>query len=274
MIIFPNCKINLGLHITRKRSDGYHDLETIFYPLPLFDVLEIIKAEKDLPFTVTGIPIPASGSGNICLRAYNLLKKDFPQIPHFEWHLHKVIPTGAGLGGGSADGAFAIKLINTYCNLGLSVEKMGHYALQLGSDCPFFIINKPSFACGRGEFLETIPLDLSAYKFVIVHPGIHISTANAFQRIIPGEPGISLKQIISSPVDTWKQELKNDFEEPVFATHPEIKKIKEALYHAGAIYASLSGSGSAVYGIFKKEDNPGFTFPKDYFVKELSSQLQ
>ncbi len=270
MISFPNCKINSGLHILSKREDGFHNLATFFYPLPLHDALEIIQAKKTV-FTNSGLPVPGNANDNICLKAYQLLKKDFAELPPVKIHLHKTIPMGAGLGGGSADGAFTLKLLNEKFDLGLSTDQLINYALQLGSDCPFFIVNKPSMATGRGEILEPLPIDLSAYKFVIVNPGIHINTGWAFSQITPAFPEKSIAAIITQPVEKWKEELKNDFEEPVFKNHSEIKSIKEELYKQGAVYASMSGSGSTVYGIFKKEIELSFNFPAHYFVKELHS---
>lgn len=269
MIVFPNCKINLGLRILRKRGDGFHDLETVFYPLQLRDALEMIPAETIVHYTNTGIPIECKKDDTLCLKAYQLLKNDFPQLPAVQIHLHKTIPIGAGLGGGSSDGAFALQLLNKKFNLGLSVEQLLDYALRLGSDCPFFIVNKPCFATGRGEFLEAINLNLSEYKIVLVNPGIHVSTSWAFTQITPTLPQKSIKKIIIQPIVTWKDELKNDFEEPVFKRNPEIKAIKEQLYEAGAIYSCMSGSGSVVYGIFKKEKPVDISFSKEYFIKEL-----
>ncbi len=276
MIVFPDCKINLGLNILRKRSDGYHDLETIFYPVPLTDSLEIIENKQPgknpgLPFTSSGLPIAGKPASNLCVKAYRLLKKDFPDIPAVSIHLHKVIPSGAGLGGGSADGAFALKMMNEMFALGLTTEQLIKYALQLGSDCPFFIINKPCFATGRGEIMEEITVDLSAYKIVIINPGIHIDTGRAFLDMTPALPDHSVKEIISRPIETWKDDLKNDFEKPVFLQHREIVDIKDSLYRLGAIYASMSGSGSTVFGIFPKEKQLQLSFPAHYFVKELHS---
>jgi 4-diphosphocytidyl-2-C-methyl-D-erythritol kinase len=268
MISFPNCKINLGLHILDKREDGFHNLETFFYPLALHDALEIIQAEKTV-CTNSGLQIPGRADDNICLKAYHLLIKDFPELPPIKIHLHKIIPMGAGLGGGSADGAFTLKLLNDKCNLNLSTDQLINYALQLGSDCPFFIINKPSIAVGRGEILEPLPIDLSGYKFLIVNPGIHVNTGWAFSQITPALPEKSIKKIILQPIETWQKELKNDFEERVFNNHPEIKNIKDELYKQGAGYASMSGSGSTVYGIFKKEIELALDFPLHYFMKEL-----
>ncbi len=280
MIAFPNCKINLGLNIIRKREDGFHDLETVFLPIVFTDVLEIIPLENSKGvlhlvgaghFAVTGINVSAD-ENNLCVKAYNILKKDFPEVPAINMHLLKAIPLGAGLGGGSADGAFTLKLLNDKFHLGLSTEKLLNYALQLGSDCPFFIINKPCYATGRGEILEVINHDLSEYKLVIINPGIHIETKWAFSKIVPQQPNISARQIITQPIETWKDDLKNDFEIPVFEKYPEIKNIKENLYGCGAAYASLSGTGSTVYGIFKKDKTISYLNNNKYFYKiiELS----
>ena len=270
MVSFPNCKINLGLNIVNKRDDGYHDIETFFFPVHLKDSLEIIEKEK-LEFSTSGFSIEGEPEKNLCIKAYDLLKKDFPQLPAVQMHLHKAIPMGAGLGGGSADGAFTLKLLNKKFDLSLSEKQLINYSLQLGSDCPFFILNKPCFATSRGEILEQTELDLSDYKFLLVQPLVHISTAWAFSTIKTLKPVKSIKQIIQQSILTWKAELINDFEKPVFEKYPEIKKIKDKLYNAGAIYASMSGSGSAVYGIFKKEKAISISFPDNYFVKTLFS---
>ena len=276
MVVFPNCKINLGLNIIRKRSDGFHDIETVFYPLPLYDVLEVIQTSRpetqqgDVSFTTSGIPIEGANETNLCIKAFRLIKKDFPSLPAVQIHLHKVIRMGAGLGGGSSDGAFTLKLLNDKFRLNLSTGQLISYSLQLGSDCPFFIINKPSFATGRGELLEPVSIDLTDYKFILANPGFHINTGNAFSTITPALPARSIKDIIQQPVATWKGELKNDFEEAVFKTHPEISDIKDEFYNAGAVYASMSGSGSSVFGIFKKEKKVSLSFPSHYFMKELS----
>lgn len=274
MIVFPNCKINLGLRILRKRRDGYHDLETIFYPLPVVDALEITEYKEpvytaSIPFTTSGLNIHGEITNNLCIKAYKLLKKDFPELPHVQIHLHKTVPAGAGLGGGSADAAFTLKLLNEKFSLGLTTEQLIAYALHLGSDCPFFIINKPCYATGRGEFLEPVNLDLSAYKLVIIYPGIHINTGQAFLHINPALPERSVKEIILDPMETWKDQLRNDFENPIFKQHREIVDIKDQLYIAGAIYASMSGSGSTVYGIFLKQKKLQLSFPAHYFVREL-----
>lgn len=278
MIVFPNCKINLGLNILRKRSDGYHDLETIFYPLPLTDVLEILECKQPertvpIPFTTSGLVIQGDAASNICVKAYRLLKKNIPALPFVQIHLHKVIPSGAGLGGGSADAAFALQLMNHKFGLNLSQKELIWYAAELGSDCPFFIINKPCFATGTGELLEEIALDLSAYKFVIVNPGIIIETGRAFLNINPAIPLKSVKEVITSPVERWKDELANDFEKPIFKKYPEIADIKDELYSNGAVYASMSGSGSTVYGVFQKDKIIKLSFPSHYFARELTGKI-
>ncbi len=254
MVQFPNCKINLGLHITSKRADGFHNIETVFYPVELKDILEIIVS-NDFEFSSTGIAIPGDASSNLCIKAYQLLKKDLPEIPAIRMHLHKHIPMGAGLGGGSADGAFTLLLLNEKFRLNLSTEQLINYAAVLGSDCPFFILNKPVFATGRGEILAPINLDLSNYSFVLVHPGIHVNTKWAFEQIQPKIPAISIKEIIQLPIEEWKLYIQNDFEAPIMQQHPEIAEIKNALYADGAIYASMSGSGSSVVGIYPQHAN-------------------
>jgi 4-diphosphocytidyl-2-C-methyl-D-erythritol kinase len=277
MISFPNCKINLGLRILHKRSDGYHELQTIFYPIKeLADALEIIRnadhdAKEDIVFTSTGLTIAGTPEQNLCIKAYRLLKQDFPDLPKIQMHLHKVIPMGAGLGGGSSDGAAALMLMNEKFQLGLNQDKLLSYALQLGSDCPFFIFNKSCYATGRGEHLLPLEFSLEEYKTVIVHPGIHVSTASAFKELNRNEhytyEGEALTDIIRKPINTWKSQLINDFQAPVIKAYPEIEKIIDTIYEQGAHYASLSGSGSAVYGIFEKDAKPVFDFPVGYFVR-------
>lgn len=273
MIVFPNCKINLGLNILRERKDKHHDLETVFYPVPLTDILEIVTNKEPrkshrIPFSSSGLPIETD-SGNLCVRAYKLLKKKFPDIPRVRMHLHKVIPLGAGLGGGSSDAAFSLKLLNEKFDLGISKQQLLKYALELGSDCPFFIINKPCIASGRGEQMKEINLDLSAYKLVIVNPRIHINTGHAFMQITPAIPDRSIEEIITQPIKRWKDDLKNDFEKPIFKQFPAIVDIKDQLYIAGAEFASMSGSGSSVFGIFSKQINPKLSFPQKYLTWEL-----
>jgi 4-diphosphocytidyl-2-C-methyl-D-erythritol kinase len=272
VVTFPNCKINLGLQILRKREDGFHDLETVFYPIPLTDALEVIHEtdnQKQISFSSSGISINGKEEDNICIKAYQLLKKDF-DLPPVKIHLHKTIPVGAGLGGGSSDGAFMLLLLNKKFALNISEEKMIEYALQLGSDCPFFIKNKACYATQRGEKLNHIQLDLSQYKIVLINPEIHINTGWAFSQIRPLENRTSILEIIQQPVEDWKGQLSNDFEEAVFQHHPAIKEIKEELYQKGAVYAAMSGSGSTVFGLFAKDNTPAFNFPKEYFVRPIT----
>ncbi len=275
MIVFPNCKINLGLNILKKREDGFHELETIFYPIPIHDILEIVLLKKlrgqpGIPFSVSGLEIDSIKNSNLCIKALKLLKKKIPQMPSVQLHLHKVIPAGSGLGGGSSDAAFTLKVLNEICGLNLSKEQLLIYAAQLGSDCPFFMTNKPCFSKGRGELLEEINLDLSPYKIVLVKPDISISTRVAFTGIEPATPEISIKEIIKKPISAWKAQLKNDFEKTVLLQYPGIEKIKNDMYSAGAVYSSLSGSGSTVYGIFSKERSIDLSFPSTYFIRELN----
>lgn len=260
MISFPPCKINLGLQIRHKRADGFHALSTIFYPVPFTDVLEVIRSSDDsepVHFTATGLPIAGDSAQNLCVRAVMLMRERFPDLPAVKIHLHKVIPTGAGLGGGSSDGAHTLILLNRLFSLGLNDTTLAEMALTLGSDCPFFIYEKPTLAHGRGEQFESIQLDLKHYQLVLIHPGIHVSTAEAFRSLNRSEqdewPILPWQDIVSQPVSAWKHGLINDFEEPVFAAHPRIGQLKAMLYQMGAVYASMSGSGSAVFGLFDPE---------------------
>lgn len=263
MVLFPNAKINIGLNVVQKRTDGYHNLETVFYPVNVKDALEAILS-AEIAFHLSGLPVNGNTDDNLCLKAYQLLKQDFPDLPPVSIYLHKAIPMGAGLGGGSADGAFTLLLLNKQFELHLTQQQLIDYALQLGSDCPFFIINKPCFATGRGENLSQVDADLSAYKIILVNPGIHISTKEAFSNLTLKMPQKSILQIISQPISTWKDELVNDFEINVFKLFPQIKEIKNKLYNAGAIYASMTGSGSTVYGIFEANAEINPSFPENY----------
>lgn len=249
MIAFPNAKINVGLNIVKKRSDGYHDLETVFYPVMIKDVLEVVEA-RELSFSSTGIAVPGKPEDNICLKAYYLILKDF-KVPPVKIHLHKNIPIGAGLGGGSSDASFFIKLMNDKFALGLSNEKMENYASQLGADCAFFIRNQPVYASGKGDQFENIHLDLSRYFIVLVMPGIHVPTSAAFNGISPSPSTKNLKDLIKSDVTEWENSVVNDFEPGIMRQYPKIRTIKDYLYYSGALYASMSGSGSSVYGIFE-----------------------
>jgi 4-diphosphocytidyl-2-C-methyl-D-erythritol kinase len=248
MIAFPNAKINIGLNIINRRADGYHNLETVFYPVMINDALEIVESDK-LSFESSGLEIPGRAEDNLCLKGYHLIKRDFG-IPPVKIHLHKHIPIGAGLGGGSADAAFFIKLVDEKFDLGLTVGQLENYARHLGADCAFFIQNKPVFAFDKGDEFEPIKLDLSKYKIVVVMPPVHVSTAEAYSGVKPAPVKHSLMELIDEPVTEWKNFIKNDFETSVFKNHPAIRGVKAALYEAGAIYASMSGSGASVFGIF------------------------
>lgn len=252
MICFPNAKINLGLQITEKLPNGYHAINSCFYPIPVHDVLEFVEAKKT-SFSSSGIAIPGDSKQNLVLKAYQLLKKDF-QLPPIEIHLLKQIPIGAGLGGGSADGAFMLSALNEYFQLYLDDSFLVTYAEQLGSDCPFFIANTPAIATGTGTDLEPIALDLSSYWMVLINPGIHISTKEAYAGVTPKTSGVDLESLVSSKdLDAWKEQLTNDFEESIFQIAPEIAEIKSMLYKEGARYASMTGSGSSVFGIFDEK---------------------
>ncbi len=254
MISFPNCKINLGLYIVEKRVDGFHNLETIFYPIPICDALESVRDQgAKLPqLHLSGLPVPGDVTENLCLKAWHILRADFPQLPAVQMHLHKLIPMGAGLGGGSSDGAAALALLNGQFNLGLTIEQLAAYALRLGSDCPFFILNRPAFATGRGEQLSIVDLDLSVFDIVVIYPGVHISTALAFSGITPTPAINHLPDIIRQPVSTWKDNMHNVFEPVAIGAYPQLAAIKIWLYENGALYASMTGTGAAFYGIFPK----------------------
>ena len=252
MLFFPNAKINIGLNITSKREDGYHNLETIFYPIKWCDSLEIMPS-KSLSFQSSGIPIP--GNGNLCLKAYELMKSHYGLEP-VNIHLHKNIPIGAGLGGGSSDAAFTLMGLNTIFDLGLASDELKKIAVQLGADCPFFIDNKPSIATGIGQVLEPVDVDLSDYHLFVVKPDVFVSTAEAFSKIVPHIPSMSIRQEIEMTIEDWI--LKNDFEQIIFPQFPELIEIKNKLIEAGAVYASMSGSGSSIYGIFPEKPDLKF----------------
>ena len=247
--------------VSGKRPDGYHELETCFFPVPWKDVLEIVPSENQ-SFQSTGIPIPDDGE-NIVEKAFSLLNKDFDLNP-INVHLHKVVPIGAGLGGGSSDAAFALKLFNEFFKLGLSDEKLMEYAIQLGADCAFFIKNKPMLASGIGEKLSEIDLSLNGRSILMIYPNIHISTKEAYSSIIPKSPEIKIGEILKKPINEWKDLLMNDFEKPLFNSYPILQSIKEKLYEAGASYAAMSGSGSCIFGIF--DELPQISFDKDYLI--------
>lgn len=257
MIIFPIAKVNLGLNVVERRPDGYHNLQTVFYPVGIQDALEIFPMAEDFPsevdcdIKVSNIPIEGDEQRNLVVRAYQLLKQDFPNLPRLHVHLYKGIPTQAGMGGGSSDASAMLRLLNTSFQLNLSDEKLISYASKLGADCAIFILNRPAYAEGIGEKLYPMDVDLSGWYMAVVRPDIPVPTKEAFARIKPHFPQKCCRDIVMQPVETWKEELVNDFEESVFALHPELAAIKERLYQLGATYAAMSGSGSALFGLFR-----------------------
>ena len=261
MIVFPCAKINLGLNIVSKREDGYHNLETVFYPIPLYDALEIKYMDEKFPsdtacdLKVTGNVVDCDEQKNLVVKAYHILAADY-QLPRIHTHLYKHIPSQAGLGGGSSDAAFMIRLLDERFRLNIGNPEMERYAARLGADCAFFIEAEPAYAEGIGDVL--MPADgpdgnLHGYYLCVVKPDVAVSTKEAYSAITPKKPAKSCRDIVRQPIETWKEELVNDFEEPIFKMHPELEAIKQKLYDQGAVYASMSGSGSALYGIFKEE---------------------
>lgn len=249
MIVFPNAKINLGLQVSGKRADGYHNLRTVFYPVQLADMLEAVRAD-DFSFQSSGLPIDGNPENNLCIRAWKRMKQEY-NLPPVSLYLHKIIPMGAGLGGGSSDGAFTLQLINQLFNLNCPDAQLKAYALELGSDCPFFLLNQPAKAAGRGE--ELLPIELPQLKgktILLANPGIHISTAWAFAQLDLSKPMPEFPAIENLRLEQWKEILLNDFEPVVFQQHPEIAAIREKFYAMGAIYAAMTGTGSTVFGIF------------------------
>ena len=249
MIVFPNAKINLGLHVVERRTDGYHNIETAFYPVGINDALDVVES-SEFRIDVTGIAPEGQPEENLVAQAYRFLKKDF-SLPPVHIHLHKKIPSGAGLGGGSSDAAFMLKLLNQLFSLSLTHKKLQKYASRLGADCTFFIQNKPLLAKGIGDILTPVNLILEDYRVLVIKPPFSINTSEAYRNIIPKKPSESLSDILKQPVKEWHKNLINDFEKPVFSIYPELSNIKNTLYEQGADYASMSGSGSAVYGLFR-----------------------
>ena len=268
MITFPIAKINLGLNVVERRPDGYHNLETVFYPVPIRDALEVTTMDPQFPspydcdLKVTNISIEGDEQHNLVVRAYQLLKQDFPQLPRIHAHLHKAIPTQAGMGGGSSDCAYMIRLLNEQFHLGLSTQQMQQYAARLGADCAFFILSQPAYAEGIGERLEPIALNLSQYWIAVVRPDIPVPTKEAFSLVHPHHPEKNCRDVVMQPIETWRQDLVNDFEQSVFTLHPEIGAIKQQLYSLGAVYSAMSGSGSAVFGLFREDIKIGEHFPE------------
>ncbi len=271
MIVYPNAKINIGLNIVARRTDGFHDISTLFYPIKEFkDILEIVinnNQSESITLTQTGIAVDCHPEDNLCVTAYRLINRVY-SLPPMAMHLHKMIPSGAGLGGGSADGAFALKTINTLVGNPLNDEQLGQIALTLGSDCPFFILNTPCIGRGRGEQLQPYGINLHGYHILLVNPGIHVNTGSAYAQSQPAPWPTNLETLLSHDIQTWKNTVNNDFERTVFALHPEIERIKVELYRMGAVYAAMSGSGSTVFGIFKDSPSQNPTF-SDYFTKQL-----
>lgn len=268
MITFPIAKINLGLNVVERRPDGYHNLETVFYPVPIKDALEVTLMDSSFPspydcdLKVSNITIDGDEQRNLVVRAYQLLKQDFPELPRIHAHLFKSIPTQAGMGGGSSNCAYMIMLLNDMFSLGLTQQQMIDYAARLGADCAYFILSSPAYAEGIGEKLQPVSVDLSNYWIAVVRPDIPVSTREAFSLIRPHHPQKNCRDIVLQPVETWRNELLNDFEESVFSLHPEIGAIKQRLYDLGAVYAQMTGSGSAVFGLYREEIKISEHFPE------------
>jgi 4-diphosphocytidyl-2-C-methyl-D-erythritol kinase len=258
MITFPNAKINLGLNVVERRPDGYHNLETLFYPIPLQDALEVTRARKmapgDEPYSlhISGRPIEGDPADNLVVKAYRLVKELHPDIAPVDIHMYKHIPTGAGLGGGSADAAFMLCLLNSKFQLGMTEDELERHAARLGADCAFFVRNRPVFATGIGNIFHPVELSLKGFHLVLVKPAIFVSTKAAFAMIRPRRPQVDLREVARMPVEEWKGVMHNDFEDSVFPQFPEIAAIKDRLYDLGAVYASMSGSGSSVFGLFRQ----------------------
>lgn len=268
MLVFPNAKINLGLYVTEKRTDGFHNIESIFLPVALCDALDVIPSNNNaFEMEILGADIEGSIEDNICAKAWRLLHREY-NIQGIKSALLKNIPMGAGLGGGSADGAFMLNLLNEMFLLKLSIKKLEAHAAELGSDCPFFIENKPKFVSGRGEYLEEIDFSLKGFFATVVHPAIHVSTPKAYSLIKPEPATTNLRDIASIPISEWKERIVNQFEKPIASLHPQILEIKEELYNQGALYASMSGSGSAVFGIFNEQKDLKAQFP-NYFCRSV-----
>ncbi|MHA4736988.1 4-(cytidine 5'-diphospho)-2-C-methyl-D-erythritol kinase [Dyadobacter sp. MSC1_007] len=253
MLVFPNAKINIGLHIVERRPDGFHNIESCFYPVGWSDALEITPAEE-FSFQSDGIAIPGEGDDNLCTRAYQMLSRDF-DLPPVKIHLLKAVPIGAGLGGGSSDAAFTIKALNQMLDLGIDIDKQEEYARKLGSDCAFFIRNKPMYCFEKGDKFEDIEIDIAGKWIVLINPGIHISTIEAYSGVVAKRSAVDLRTVLCKPVSEWKGRIENDFEATLFKKYPLLAEIKETLYTRGAGYAAMSGSGSTIFGIFEKEKN-------------------
>ena len=269
MITFPHGKINLGLNVTQKRNDGFHNIETVFFPIHWNDILEIVEdkqnnSKEKVTFSHSGLKIQGENKNNLVIKSYKQLDNDY-SLPPVKIHLHKSIPMGAGLGGGSADAAYTIRTINDLFKLGLDSAKQTSYAKKLGSDCAFFIEGKPVLGTGKGDQFEPIELNFEGMEIMVIWPAIHSGTAEAYSGIVPSVPDKSLREILKSDIKLWKHELKNDFEKTIFPIYPELEKIKFMLYESGAVYASMSGSGSAIFGLFENK-TPTIPLPEHYHV--------
>lgn len=265
MITFPNAKINIGLNITRRREDGYHDLVTLFYPIELCDVLEIVPSMSNTTtLNISGIAVDGDIEKNLVMKAYRLLQSQY-RLPAVNIHLHKAIPFGAGLGGGSADAAYTLRMLRDMFTLPLTDDDLAQMASKLGADCPFFIYNKPLIATGIGDHFSSIEFSLKGKHILLVKPPIGVSTAEAYAHVTPQLPEKPLNEKLALPIDTWHRTIVNDFEKSIFPTHPRIAAIKQRMYDMGAVYAAMSGSGSSVFGIFDEDCNPAGLFP-DCFV--------
>jgi 4-diphosphocytidyl-2-C-methyl-D-erythritol kinase len=267
MIVFPNAKINLGLYVTSKREDGYHNINTVFLPVKnLYDILEVILLQdgnKKDNFTISGLSIPCAVEDNLCLKALKLMRQHI-KIPPLNIFLHKVIPFGSGLGGGSSDAAFMLKLLNEMFEAGITDDNLEKIGAEIGADCAFFIKNKITFAEGIGNVFSSVNSDIPNFWIELIVPSVEVSTAFAYQNIVPGKPELDLKTALQLPIETWRNKIKNSFEKTVFEKFPELQNIKVTLYDKGTLYASMSGSGSAIYGLFSQ--NPKICWDKSYFV--------
>lgn len=275
MLIHPIAKVNLGLNVVERRPDGYHNLQTVFYPVAIHDALEVFPMADDFPspvdcdIKVTNIAVEGDEQRNLVVRAYQLLRQDFPALPRLHAHLYKGIPTQAGMGGGSSDASAMLLLLNEHFHLSLSQQQLIQYATRLGADCPFFIYGSPAYAEGIGEQLQPISLSLNGLHMAVVRPDIPVPTKEAFARITPHYPAKCCRDIVMQPVETWKDQLVNDFEQSVFAIHPELAAIKQHLYQLGAVYAAMSGSGSALFALFRQPTDVAPHFP-DMFTASLA----
>lgn len=267
MILFPNCKINLGLQILRRREDGYHDIATVMYPVNWCDVLEIVpSSDGETHLYTSGNAVDCPAEKNLVMKAYNAVKQVFPELPAVDIHLHKIIPDGAGLGGGSSDASFTIRGLNEMFALGMNNEQLAQIAATIGADCPFFIYNRPLLATGIGDIFGEVDIDLSQYSIVIAKPRSSVSTKEAYAGVTPHDNDLDIRQILMKDILEWKTALKNDFEDSLFPNHPEILAVKDSLYNAGVLYASMTGSGAAVFGIFASKEAANNFICKDCII--------